>query len=83
MPDATAVFAALVALIGKLDANPGAPLALTTALADIDGLDSIRLIETIALLEEHFAVEVATHDLDQLHCLADIVRAITHATSAA
>ena len=39
-----------------------------------DGVDSLRLLETVASAEEHFSVQVDTGGLDALATVGDIVR---------
>ncbi len=51
-----------------------------TALDEIDGLDSLRIIETVALLEDQFAVVIDPRALDRLRTVDDIAWSITNAT---
>lgn len=73
-PDA--VLAELTRLLVQLCVQPRLDLTRDTLLADIPGLDSLRLIQAVALLEEHFDVEVSTLSLEDLHHVGDIVDAI-------
>lgn len=57
--------------------HPGADLA--TPLEDLDGVDSLRLLETVALAEEHFGVAVDTGGFGSLATLGDIVGMIVAA----
>jgi acyl carrier protein len=49
---------------------------METALHALDGLDSLRLLERVALAEEHFGVMVDTGGLGQMETLGDIVRLV-------
>lgn len=49
------------------------------ALADIPGIDSLRLLQAIALLEENCAVEIMIPALENLHQVGDVVDAILQA----
>ena len=69
-------FATLAGLLRRLCEDPLPGLAPETLLVDIPGLDSIRLLEAVALLEEELRVEIETAALDELHCVADILAAV-------
>ncbi len=69
-------FATLADLLRGLCEDPLPDLAPDTLLADIPGLDSIRLLEAVALLEEAFEVEIDTAALDGLRRVADILAAV-------
>ena len=74
--------AGTIAAIAQMAVRAGAPFELQrlhgmgTALYDIDGLDSLRLLETVALAEEACGVQVETGGLGALETLGDIVRLI-------
>jgi acyl carrier protein len=53
-----------------------AALGPDTRLDEVTGLDSLRLVEAIALLEEHFQVVVDTDGLADLRTVGDLVRLI-------
>lgn len=74
--DPAAVLAAVVGIVARVTrrAQPGA--AMETKLYDLDGLDSLRLLETVALAEEHFGVQVETGWLGQIETVGDIVRLV-------
>ena len=74
--DPAAVLAAVVGIVARVTrrAQPGA--AMETKLYDLDGLDSLRLLETVALAEEHFGVQVETGGLGQIETVGDIVRLV-------
>ena len=64
--------------------NPAEVLAVVTRILESVtarpqpgiGADSLRLLETVALAEEHFGVQVDTGGLDALTTVGDIVRLI-------
>jgi acyl carrier protein len=72
-------FAALAAILRRLCQHPLPDLAPETLLLDIPDLDSIRLLEAVALLEEELRVEIDTAMLDGLECVGDILRAVATA----
>jgi len=49
-----------------------------TVLSDLPGMDSLRLLETIALAEEQFGVEIDTRRIETITTVADIVAALTN-----
>jgi len=61
-------------LLRRLCEQPLPDLAPATPLVEIDGLDSVRLLETVALLEEAMGVEFPTEGLDRLEHVADLLR---------
>jgi acyl carrier protein len=66
-------FALLAALLRELCEDPLPGLTPATPLADIPGLDSVRLLEAVAMLEERLGVELALEGLDRLETPADII----------
>ncbi|TMJ57342.1 MAG: acyl carrier protein [Alphaproteobacteria bacterium] len=48
-------------------------------LADIQNIDSLRLLQAIALLEEQFSIEIDVVALERLHRVRDIVELISDA----
>jgi acyl carrier protein len=78
-PDQDLVFAALVSLMRRVCQDRLDGLVPATRLADIGALDSLRTIEVVALLEEHFLVEVDTDLLGDLHTVGDMIAAIVRA----
>lgn len=74
------VAAATVAILGEVCGRPGFAAALDARLDEIIDLDSLRIIEAVALLEEEFGVEVQTDGLEGLATIGDIVRLLQKAT---
>lgn len=81
MTDAAAILAVVAAILNRLADRPLPALALSTPLDALDGIDSLRLLETVALAEEHFAVQVDLGGLDGLATVGDIVRLIHQAAA--
>lgn len=52
-------------------------------LAELDGIDSLRLLEALALTELHFGVQVDTAALDSFTTVEDMLRAVLAAPPAA
>ena len=78
-PDPAQVLAVVAGILATVTARAQPGIGLDTALSRLDGLDSLRLLETVALAEEHFGVQVATGGLDALATVGDIVRLIAAA----
>jgi acyl carrier protein len=54
-------------------------LSDTTFLVDVPNLDSLRVMETVALIEQQFGVEVDTSRLETLVTVGDISDAVSEA----
>lgn len=74
--DPAAVLAAVVGIVARVTRRAQPAAAMETKLYDLDGLDSLRLLETVALAEEHFGVQVETGGLGQIETVGDIVRLV-------
>ena len=74
--DEAAVLAAVIGILELVTRRKQPAAGMGTALYDIDGLDSLRLLETVALAEEACGVQVETGGLGALETLGDIVRLI-------
>lgn len=48
-------------------------------LAEVPNMDSLRLLQAIALLEEQFSIEIEVVALERLHRVRDIVEIISDA----
>ena len=48
-------------------------------LADVPNIDSLRLLQAIALLEEQFSIEIDIVALERLHRVRDVVELISDA----
>jgi acyl carrier protein len=82
MVDAAAVRAEVERLIRDCVGWPALALSPETVLADIPDMDSLRLLECVALAERRFAVEVRTDQFESLVTVGDIVRLLVAATRA-
>jgi acyl carrier protein len=71
--DRAAIHAAVAAYVASICQRPESVLAPTTRLDEVAGMDSMKWIETIAVLEERLGVEIETHNLDALVVVDDIV----------
>jgi acyl carrier protein len=61
------------------EAPPG--LDAATRLAAVSGLDSLRLLETVALAEERLGTQIDTARLERLRTLGDIADALAEAAA--
>jgi acyl carrier protein len=82
MADAAAIGGEVERLIRDCIGRPALALSATTLLADIPDMDSLRLLECVALAERHFVVEVSTDQFESLVTVGDIVRLIAAARPA-
>lgn len=48
-------------------------------LAEVPNIDSLRVLQAVALLEEQFSIEIDVVALEQLHRVRDIVALISDA----
>jgi acyl carrier protein len=51
-------------------------LTPTLTAKDVEGWDSYRQIEILIAAQDHFGVKLSTRELDNLHCIGDLVSAI-------
>jgi acyl carrier protein len=70
---------ALSSLLSRLCQQPFLALTPDMLLLDIPGIDSLRLLQAVALMEEQFHVEVDVVALEDLHRVHDILEAIANA----
>lgn len=74
-----AVLAALTSLLTRLCEHDQTWLAAETKLDAIPGIDSLRLLQAVAHLEEEFSVEIDVRALEDLSQVQDILDAIVNA----
>lgn len=79
MPDRASIRAAVETYIRSLCAQPQRALSPETRLDDLADMDSLKWIETIAVLEERLNVEIDTQALEDLTTLDDIVTLLADA----
>jgi acyl carrier protein len=77
--DRAAIHAAVAAYVAFICGRPGLMLAATTRLDEVADMDSMKWIETIAVLEERLGVEIETHNLDALVVVDDVVELLAQA----
>jgi acyl carrier protein len=82
-PHPDAVLAELTRLLTRICKHDQPGLSAETMLDEIPGIDSLRLLQVVAHLEERFDVEIDVSALDDLHRGYDIVNAISSARPAA
>jgi acyl carrier protein len=70
------VLTALSDLLSRLCEQPQLNLSPEMALEDVPGLDSLRLLQAVALLEERFGVEVDVVAINHLRRVQDIINLI-------
>lgn len=70
------VLAAVVRILEQVSRRKQPGCAMDTELHALDAVDSLRLLETVALAEEHFGVQVDTGGLGQIETVGDIVRLV-------
>jgi acyl carrier protein len=80
--DPEAVFSELGELMRRVCEHPLPDLSMDSQLDEILGIDSLRLLQTVAQMEEHFDVEIDVAALDRLITIGDIVRAVVTARPA-
>jgi acyl carrier protein len=83
MPDPGTIHAAVNAYVRALCAQPNLALSPDTRLDDLADMDSLKWIETIAVLEERLGVQIDTQQLEHLATLDDIVTLLTRAAARA
>ena len=77
------IFAELARLLRRVCEHSQPGLSPATMLEDLPGIDSLRLLQAVAQLEEFFRVEIDIVALDDLACVQDILNAISAARPAA
>ncbi len=75
------VFETVAALLATVCERHFEGVTPATVLADLPGMDSLRLLETVALAEEHFGVEIDTSRLETIETVDDIVTALVGGTA--
>ena len=75
--------AAVAASLRKLCRDPLSDLTADTYLDELPGMDSLRVLHAIAMIEEQFGVEIDVAALDGMRQVRDIVQAVHAARNAA
>jgi acyl carrier protein len=71
-----AVFVELTALLSRICQHEQTDLSAGTLLEDIPGIDSLRLLQAVAHLEDVFRVEIDVVTLNKLERVQDVLDAI-------
>jgi acyl carrier protein len=77
---------ALRTIIGQVNGVSPDAIPRATSLRDLPGLDSIRMLRTVTMIERHFGIELPddkVFTIDTLSELAALVREIQEQTSEA
>ena len=67
------VLAVVLQIIESVTGQPQPGVTAQSAIDTLDSVDSLRLLEIIALSEEHFGVETDTGGFDNIDTVGDIV----------
>jgi len=78
-PESDLILSELSRSLVKICEHDPVGLKADTMLEDIPGIDSLRLLQAVAHLEECFGVEIDVVALDDLHRVQDILNAISRA----
>lgn len=73
------VLGSTLAILGEVCLQPNLVASLDTGLDELADLDSLRVMEAVALLDSQFGVEVDTGALNHLATVGDIVDLVTRA----
>jgi acyl carrier protein len=76
-------FTLVAATLRKLCQAALPELTLETHLDELPGMDSLRVLHAIALIEEQFEVEIDVAALDRMHRVQDILDAVRAARQVA
>lgn len=71
------VFESVRAIIRRVFSRMDLKVTLKTSAADVPGWDSFKMIEIIMEIEKHFAITMETRDMDEIHCVGDMVLRIS------
>jgi acyl carrier protein len=80
-PGPEAIASAVSDTLCRVCDRPAVALPQDLLLADVPNIDSLRLLQAIALLEETFSVEINVVALEQLQRVRDVVELISDALS--
>ena len=78
-PGPEAIVRAVSDMLCRVCERPAVVLTQDLPLADIQNIDSLRLLQAIALLEEQFSIEIDVVALERLHRVRDIIELISDA----
>jgi acyl carrier protein len=69
-------FQAVAATLRRLCQDPLPELTPDTHLDELPGMDSLRVLHVIALIEEQFGIEIDVAALDRMYQIQDILHAV-------
>jgi acyl carrier protein len=78
-PPAETSLLVLARLLGRICEQDGLIISPATFLDDIPGVDSLRILQAVALMEDHFQVEIDVITLNDCLRVRDILGAIAKA----
>jgi acyl carrier protein len=78
-PGPEAIVSAVSDMLCRVCERAAVALPQDLLLADVPNIDSLRLLQTIALLKEQFSIEIDVVALERLHRVRDIVKLISDA----
>jgi acyl carrier protein len=73
------ILAALARSLQRICEHSHPELRPDTMLDELPGINSLRLLQVVANLEQHFHVEIDVVALDGLACVQDILNALSRA----
>lgn len=69
-------FDAVAAIVRRICQNPLPGLAPDTYLDELPGMDSLRVLHIVAMMEEQFGVEIDVAALDRIYQVQDVLHAV-------
>jgi acyl carrier protein len=78
-PAPEAIVRAVSGMLCRVCGRAAVDLPQDLPLADVPNIDSLRLLQAIALLEEQFSIEIEVVALERLHRVRDVVKLISDA----
>jgi acyl carrier protein len=79
LPPREAILGEFTKLLRRICEHDEMEIAAGTLLDDIPGIDSLRLLQAVAHLEDHFHVEIDTAALGDLRRVRDVLNAVSDA----
>ena len=66
--------AAVIKIIREVLFQPDQEMSAVTTPQDVPGWDSFAMVNIIILIQDEFDIEFGTEELDEIHCIGDLVR---------
>ena len=70
------IMAGVAQIVHDVLGNATPTITQATAATDVPGWDSVRMVEIILRVEEHFAVRLPSREVDRLRNVGDLVSAV-------